>query len=123
MKTFGVLLLMCWVNTVTAQNKDFQKIAATLEKHLVGKQFLGGIYDLPCNDISKITISDMGEITISGTEKGCNKTFDVKNASVKLDDPKVKIYQAQPSIDITFYTENAAIVHKAFSDLKKLLNE
>lgn len=123
MKTLGVLLLLCCINTVSAQTDDFEKIANTLEKHLAGKQFLGGIYDPPCNSISKITISDKGEITISGSEQGCNKTFSIKNASVKLDGSRVRIYQAQPKIDITFYTENAAIVHKALEELKALLNK
>ncbi|TDE53074.1 hypothetical protein [Flavobacterium sp. GT3P67] len=115
----------CLLSHITyGQTNDFSKIAITLEKNLVGKPFLGGMYDPPCYDMTKIAISETGEIAISGSEKGCNVTFYIKDATIRYhNDSRIQIYQATPRIDITFYSENAATVYQALEDLKKILNK
>ena len=106
------------------QTNDLTKIATTLEKNCVGKPFLGGMYDPPCYKVEKIVISENGEIAISGSEKGCNVTFFIKDATIRYDkDSRIQIYQAAPRINITFYTENAVIVYQALEDFKKIANK
>ena len=106
------------------QTNDFAKIENTLENNLVGKSFLGGMYDPPCYNTTKIAISKTGEIVITGSEKGCNVTFSIKDATIIYDkDLRIQIYQATPRINITFYIKNAAVVYQALEDLKKIANE
>lgn len=108
-------------HTNYGQTNDFTKIASILEKNLVGKSFLGGMYDPPCYYITKVTIAESGEIALSGSDKGCNVTFSIKNAKISNDGRAIKIYQATPKIDIKFYTENLVIVYEAFNELNKIL--
>lgn len=122
-KLVALLLFVCLINIVNAQTTEVEKIIKTLEKHLVGKPFLGGIYDLPCNEVEKISISENGEISFTGAEKGCNVTLFIKDASITLDGSTVKIYQTSPRINKTFYTEGSEAVFKALNDFKKFLNQ
>ncbi len=111
-------------HTNYGQTNDIAKIENTLQKNLVGSGFLGGIYDSPCYNIAKITISETGEIVITGSEKGCNVTFSIRDATITYDrDSRIQIYQATPRINITFYTKNAAVVYKAIKDFKIIVSE
>jgi hypothetical protein len=104
-----------------AQNKEFLKITNILQKELTGKQFLGGMYDPPCYNIESISVLENGEISIVGSDQGCTKTFLIKDAQITLNNVKVKIYQADPEINITFYTENADKVYETLMELKDIL--
>jgi antitoxin component YwqK of YwqJK toxin-antitoxin module len=102
--------------------EDLRKIEKSLQKNLIGKQFLGGIYSLPCYNINKIGVNSFGEVLFEGEEKGCFININIKNAEISLEDMKLKIRQSEPKINITFYIENGATVLETFKDLKKILN-
>jgi hypothetical protein len=103
-------------------DEELKKIEKSLQKNLLGKSFLGGIYSTPCYNINKITINSVGEVLFEGEEKGCFMNINIKNAEISLDDLKLKIKQSEPKINLTFYLENGATVLQTFKDLKKILN-
>jgi antitoxin component YwqK of YwqJK toxin-antitoxin module len=103
-------------------DNELKKIEKSLQKNLMGKGFLGGIYSTPCYNINKITINSVGEVLFEGEEKGCFININIKNAEISLDDLKLKIKQSEPKINLTFYIENGATVLQTFKDLKKILN-
>jgi hypothetical protein len=126
MKNLSALFLcMLFVYTVDAQSNNFEKIEVILKKNLEGKGFLRGMYDPPCYALDKLQVAANGDIVITG-EKGCTVTFSVKDARISSEDSKVKIFRVSqgtiPKINISFYTENAAAVSKAFTDLKNMLS-
>lgn len=102
--------------------EDLKKIEKSLQKNLIGKNFLGGIYSLPCYNITKISVNNIGEVLFEGEEKGCFININIKNAKITLEDLKLKIWQSEPKINLTFYIENGATVLQTFKDLKKILN-
>jgi len=127
MKNLSILFFcMLFVHTADAQSKDFEKIESTLKKNLEGKGFLGGMYDPPCYSLGKLQIAANGDIVLTGSEKGCTVTFSVKDARISSEELKVKIYRVSqgttPKVNISFYTDNAAAVSKAFTDLKSMLS-
>tara|TARA_R110001592_G_scaffold347030_1_gene640004 strand:- start:728 stop:2110 length:1383 start_codon:yes stop_codon:yes gene_type:complete len=103
-------------------DEELKKIEKSLQKYLLGKSFLGGIYSTPCYNINKISINSVGEVLFEGEEKGCFININIKNAEISLDEMKLKIWQSEPKINLTFYIENGTTVLQTFKDLKKILN-
>jgi hypothetical protein len=112
---------MATTGALHAQNKEFLKITNALQEELIGKQFLGGMYDPPCYNIEKISVLENGEISIIGSDKGCTKTILIKDSQITINNLRVKIYQAEPRINITFFTENGDKVYRSLIELKNIL--
>ncbi|HMI78560.1 MAG TPA: hypothetical protein VK484_07180 [Ferruginibacter sp.] len=121
MKNLSALILfVLFAHAANAQSADLQKIESILKKQLTGKLFLGGLYDAPCYGIEQVKISATGELVLTGAG-GCNKTLFIKDASITTEGSKVYIRQSEPEINISFYTEETAILAKAFTDLRNIL--
>ncbi len=122
MKNLLILILcLLFVNSTDAQPGNFDKIESILKKQLVGQQFLGGMYDLPCFGIENIQITSKGEIMITGSAKGCNRTLFIKDARISTEQNKVSLFQGTPRLNISFYVQDVATLAKAFTDLKNIL--
>ena len=101
---------------------DFDNIETALNKTLTGDIFLRA-GNAPPSRVQKIKISEDGEITLTGIKKDCVVTMILKNdAQITKKENTVRIYQVDPAISISFYTNNADIVYAAFEELKKILN-
>lgn len=121
-KITAVVLFMILTNGIYAQNNKFEKIASFLKQELVDKPFIGGIYEGGCDNIDDISISEKGEILITGKGKVCNKTLFIKDAVISVEKMKVSIFQPDPRIDIIFYSEKANAIFKVLMELKEKLN-
>jgi len=116
----ALILFVLFAHAVNAQSADLQKIESILKKQLTGKLFLGGLYDAPCYGIEQVRLTATGEMVLTGGG-GCNKTLFIKDAMVSTENTKVYLRQSEPKINISFYTEETAILAKAFTDLKNIL--
>ncbi len=122
MKNLLILILcLLFVHTTDAQPGSFDKIESALKKQLVGKQFLGGMYDLPCYGIENIQVTSSGEIEITGSGKGCNRTLFIKDATISSEKNKVSLLHRPSRLNISFYVEDVATLSKAFTDLQNIL--
>ena len=116
------IILMLLTSGVYSQINNYEKIASSLKKELVGKPLLGSIYEGACNEIGDVNISEKGELIITGSDKECNKTLFIKNATITEEKMRVLINQSTPKINITIYTENSKDLFQLLMELKNKLN-
>lgn len=123
MKTYFTLALLVMSTFLSAQSDKFKKIETTLNEQLKGAYILRGIYDPPSYSFVSLKIAENGDITVSGDEKAFTETYAIKDASISADKMKVKIYQGEPRINITFYVKSEQELLESFLELQKLLNK
>lgn len=123
MKTYLTLALLLMSTFIFAQSEKFKKIETTLNEQLQGSYMLRGIYDPPSYSFVSLKIAENGDITVTGDEKPFSETYSIKNASISSDRMKVRIYQREPRVNITFYVKSEQELLKSFLELQKLLNK
>jgi hypothetical protein len=123
MKTYLTLALLLMSTFLFAQSEKFKKIETTLNEQLQGSYMLRGIYDPPSYSFVSLKIAENGDITVTGDEKPFSETYSIKNASISSDRMKVRIYQGEPRVNITFYVKSEQELLKSFLELQKLLNK
>ncbi len=102
---------------------DFSKIATKLENLLV-KNKCYFINDLSaCYQMSKVIISEKGEIVITGSDKACNIKLFIKDATITFTNPDVLIKQSSTKMYFKFITENGTDLYDTLNELKKTLNK
>lgn len=123
MKTYFTLALLVMSTFLFAQSDKFKKIETNLNEQLKGSYMLRGMYDPPSYVFFSIKIADNGDITVTGGEKDFTETYTVKDASITADNMRIKIYNNDPSVNITFYNKNTEPILKSFHQLQDLLNK
>ncbi|KUJ53073.1 hypothetical protein [Chryseobacterium sp. JAH] len=123
MKIYLTLALLIMSTFIFAQSEKFKKIETTLNEQLKGSYMLRGIYDPPSYSFVSIKIAENGDMTVTGDEKPFTETYSIKNASISADRMRVKIYQSEPRVNITFYVKSEQEILKSFLELQKLLNK